>query len=476
MCLYFADQACRDKYPREWETLTGRKLMPGESQALEAEIKERHGFDDSGPLDRGTRFRPLVLAADDDEQARNAGRVHMQVVHAGDEGNEFTKTYAVAPAIAREIALAESKPENLAAWLASNGCKLDCEDAPAVVERRGDGEIRETWYRDGHWHRTDGPALVECAADGSRFFEDYFLEGRRVAKEAVVFPERGKFDALLAAAGKGETPEVNRLLQSGAPIHGCEDAPLRAAALHGHVETVRALVVAGAKVDSWDGTALRCMIHRGDTESVQFLLEKGANVFLMEDKVVEEIERQGRGEMAKVLRDAQAVRMAAIQDDKRRGVDHGKKSGKQDGEPTDAQAKDAEAEPLKSQSEAHEPHRDRAQSTVAATELTVHTLLEDPWLVLDHPLPGGADPQLLKAARAAAVVCRYEAEDLIAHDPQHPHARDLKKIDAIFTDIRHRLGEPELEGIKLEPEMEKTLNELEKTWKPEPQKQHDRER
>jgi hypothetical protein len=73
-------------------------------------------------------------------------------------------------------------------------------------------------------------------------------------------------------------------------------------------------------------------------------------------------------------------------------------------------------------------------------------------------------------------VCRYEAEDLIAHDPQHPHARDLKKIDAIFTDIRHRLGEPELEGIKLEPEMEKTLNELEKTWKPEPQKQHDRER
>jgi hypothetical protein len=94
---------------------------------------------------------------------------------------------------------------------------------------------------------------------------------------------------------------------------------------------------------------------------------------------------------------------------------------------------------------------------------------------LDHPLPDGADPQLLKAARAAAVVCRYEAEDLIAHDSKDPHARDLKKIDAIFTDIRHRLGEPEPVGIKLDPEVEKTLNELEKNWKAQPQKQHDRE-
>ncbi len=109
-------------------------------------------------------------------------------------------------------------------------------------------------------------------------------------------------------------------------------------------------------------------------------------------------------------------------------------------------------------------------------ELTVHNLLEDPWLVLDHPLPETADPQLLKAARAAAVVCRYEAEDLIAHDSKDPHARDLKKIDAIFTDIRQRLGEPELEGLPLDPEMEKTLNELEKNWKAQPQKHHDRER
>jgi hypothetical protein len=95
---------------------------------------------------------------------------------------------------------------------------------------------------------------------------------------------------------------------------------------------------------------------------------------------------------------------------------------------------------------------------------------------LDHPLPEGADPQLLKAARAAAVVCRYEAEDLIRSRPNDPHARNLKKIEAIFSDIRHRLGEPEPEGIKLEPEMEKTLNELEKTWDALRNKERDRER
>jgi hypothetical protein len=109
-------------------------------------------------------------------------------------------------------------------------------------------------------------------------------------------------------------------------------------------------------------------------------------------------------------------------------------------------------------------------------DLTVKNPTEDPWLVLDHPIPETADPQLLKAARAAAVVCRYEAEDLIAAEPEGPHAQTLDRIDAIFTDIRHRLGEPEPAALPLDPEMEKTLNELEKTWQAQPQKQHDRER
>jgi hypothetical protein len=101
-------------------------------------------------------------------------------------------------------------------------------------------------------------------------------------------------------------------------------------------------------------------------------------------------------------------------------------------------------------------------------ELTAERLSEDHWLVLDHPIPQGADEKLLKAARAAAVVCHVETEDLIAHDSDNPHARDLKKIEAILTDIRHRLGEPEPQP--LEPGMKSTLDELEKTWATEAQK------
>jgi hypothetical protein len=109
-------------------------------------------------------------------------------------------------------------------------------------------------------------------------------------------------------------------------------------------------------------------------------------------------------------------------------------------------------------------------------ELTVELLSEDPWLILDHPIPGDADPQLLKAARAAAVVCRFEAEDLLTDAPDDPHARDLEKLDAILTDIRTRLGEPEPEGKPLDPEMKSTLDDLEKNWPAQPDKKHDRGR
>jgi hypothetical protein len=109
-------------------------------------------------------------------------------------------------------------------------------------------------------------------------------------------------------------------------------------------------------------------------------------------------------------------------------------------------------------------------------ELTVERLAEDPWLVLHHPIPADADPQLLKAARAAAVVCRVVAEDLITHGPEDPHFSDLKKIDAILADIRNRLDEPEPDAKPLEPEMKTILDELEKNWKAQPPKQRDRER
>jgi hypothetical protein len=251
------------------------------------------------------------------------------------------------------------------------------------------------------------------------------------------------------------------------------------AALNGYAETARTLLAGGADVHADNDRPLRVAARSGHTETVKALLEGGADPQARDNQALRWATSRGHVETAKVLRDAEADRnepsREAVQSETSRVTGN---QGAPEAKPemTPASDKGAEAQRLKSESRANESQRDPAQNTVVATELTVHTLTEDPWLVLDHPLPEGADPHLLKAARAAAVVCRYETEDLIRSSPNDPHARDLKKIDAIFTDIRHRLGEPEPEGLPLDPEMEKTLNELEKNWKPEPQKQHDRER
>lgn len=63
----------------------------------------------------------------------------------------------------------------------------------------------------------------------------------------------------------------------------------------------------------------------------------------------------------------------------------------------------------------------------------------------------------------------------MTHDIDDPHARDLKKIDAILIDIRTRLGEPEPEPKPLEPGIKTTLDDLEKKWNAQPHKQRDRE-
>jgi hypothetical protein len=111
-------------------------------------------------------------------------------------------------------------------------------------------------------------------------------------------------------------------------------------------------------------------------------------------------------------------------------------------------------------------------------ELTVENLSEDPWLVLYHPIPRDADAQLLKAARSAAVVCRTETELLATHEPNDPHAPDLKKIDSILTDIRERLGEPEPEAKPIEPGLKAALDKLERksTAQPPKQRRHGRGR
>ena len=103
-------------------------------------------------------------------------------------------------------------------------------------------------------------------------------------------------------------------------------------------------------------------------------------------------------------------------------------------------------------------------------KLTVESLSEDHRLVLDHPIPQDADAQLLKAARDAAVVCQLELQ------LERPNSGELKKIDAILTNIRTRLGEPEPEAKPIEPGLKATLDELEKKWTPEPHKQRGRKR
>ena len=103
-------------------------------------------------------------------------------------------------------------------------------------------------------------------------------------------------------------------------------------------------------------------------------------------------------------------------------------------------------------------------------ELSVENLFEDHWLVLDRPIPADANAQLLTAARDAAVVCQLELQ------LERPGSPDLKKIDAILTDIRKRLGEPEPEPKPLDPGMKSTLDEFEKKWTAQPDKQRDRGR
>ncbi len=120
-------------------------------------------------------------------------------------------------------------------------------------------------------------------------------------------------DALLKAAGAGDTATVQALLAQGMS-QAAKDAALRLAALGGHTDTVQALLASGAQVDfrdlndqtllslaadaghtgvvsalaaagadvnarnRWEATPLMVAAHRGHLEMVQALLSRGADV------------------------------------------------------------------------------------------------------------------------------------------------------------------------------------------------------
>ncbi|KAA0145734.1 hypothetical protein FNF28_07816 [Cafeteria roenbergensis] len=97
--------------------------------------------------------------------------------------------------------------------------------------------------------------------------------------------------ALADASDSGNTAEVSRLLDAGAPVNGMwptayGKTPLIRASSNGHVGIVRMLLDRGASVDATDDhgrTALMWASCCGRVEIVRMLLDRGASVDATDD-------------------------------------------------------------------------------------------------------------------------------------------------------------------------------------------------
>lgn len=116
--------------------------------------------------------------------------LHLVVAYKEDKINR-TKSYAVSEQVLQEAELWEATAKevcakNLVGWLHEHGCKLDCQDGPAVIARGDDGSMYEEYYRDGKLDRRDGPAITVRTPNGSTCMLAYCRDGKYVAKENLV--------------------------------------------------------------------------------------------------------------------------------------------------------------------------------------------------------------------------------------------------------------------------------------------------
>ncbi|KAA0162199.1 hypothetical protein FNF28_04804 [Cafeteria roenbergensis] len=102
------------------------------------------------------------------------------------------------------------------------------------------------------------------------------------AAAAMSAADMGK--ELWEAAGAGNTGEVARLLEAGAPVNwagGYGQTPLMRAAERGHIESMRVMLDRGADLEAKDiegCTALIVAVCSGKVEAMVLLLDRGADL------------------------------------------------------------------------------------------------------------------------------------------------------------------------------------------------------
>lgn len=117
-------------------------------------------------------------------------------------------------------------------------------------------------------------------------------------------------DGLSLAAARGETAEVERLLDAGVDANArsiADEIPLYEAALNGHAEVVAVLIAHGADVNARDyvgTTALMLASLRGHKHVVELLVSAGADVNARDEDgetALMKASRNGHAETARIL-------------------------------------------------------------------------------------------------------------------------------------------------------------------------------